>query len=278
MLATLPLWRVRLARDVCRWALAALAAWGIAASARYAIDPPRGAARTSDVSAASVTDRAAEAFAVLFARRYLTWSGSEPLTSARELEPFVGTGIEPDVGLMLPSSGEQQVSWAEIAQSRQPVAGEHVYTVVADVEPGGLRYLTVPVARESDGALALAGYPAFVGPPATTPGHLEGGLEQVDDPALEVVVRRALSNYLDASATELAADLTPAAEVSLPPNPLRAIAVQHPYWVPGGGAVLATVQAEDDRGVRYTLGYELDVSASQGRWEISALQANPDAD
>jgi hypothetical protein len=48
-------------------------------------------------------------------------------------------------------------------------------------------------------------------------------------------------------------------------------------WAPGTGAVLATVQAQDARGVRYTLAYELDVVRSQGRWEISAVQTDPDA-
>jgi hypothetical protein len=41
--------------------------------------------------------------------------------------------------------------------------------------------------------------------------------------------------------------------------------------------VIATVQAQDGRGVRYTLAYELDVRTSQGRWEISAVQTDPDA-
>jgi hypothetical protein len=41
--------------------------------------------------------------------------------------------------------------------------------------------------------------------------------------------------------------------------------------------VLATVAAQDARGVRYTLAYELDVLREQGRWEVSAVQMDPDA-
>jgi len=41
--------------------------------------------------------------------------------------------------------------------------------------------------------------------------------------------------------------------------------------------VLAVVQAEDARGVRYTLAYEVDVVRAQGRWEISAIEMDPDA-
>jgi hypothetical protein len=37
------------------------------------------------------------------------------------------------------------------------------------------------------------------------------------------------------------------------------------------------VQAQDARGARYTLAYELDVARVQGRWEVSAIQTNPDA-
>ena len=47
-------------------------------------------------------------------------------------------------------------------------------------------------------------------------------------------------------------------------------------WAPGAGAVLAVVQAQDARGARYTLAYELDVARVQGRWEVSAIQMDPD--
>jgi len=48
-------------------------------------------------------------------------------------------------------------------------------------------------------------------------------------------------------------------------------------WSPGGGAVIALVQAQDGRGAQYTLAYELDVTREQGRWEVSAVQMDPDA-
>jgi hypothetical protein len=97
----------------------------------------------------------------------------------------------------------------------------------------------------------------------------------VEDPALAVVVRRALTNYLAGAASDLAADLAVGAAVSPPTLPLDLVAVGHEGWAPGGGAVLATVQAIDERGARYTLSYELDVTRTQGRWEISAIQTDP---
>ena len=98
-----------------------------------------------------------------------------------------------------------------------------------------------------------------------------------DGTALEVVVRRALTNYLAGGGTDLAADLTPGASVSPPSVPLQLTAVIRVAWVPRGGSVVATVRATDTRGARYTLDYEIDVAKAQGRWEVSAIQTEPDA-
>ena len=98
-----PLWRIRLAREAPRYLLLALSLAGLAASARFAIAPPRprGPGRGADRSRAP--DRAAEGYAALFARRYLTWNAAEPQASARALAPFVGPGMEPDAGLRAPA-------------------------------------------------------------------------------------------------------------------------------------------------------------------------------
>jgi hypothetical protein len=89
-------------------------------------------------------------------------------------------------------------------------------------------------------------------------------------------VQRALRNYLAGSPGELAADLTANAQVSLPGVPLSLESIQRLDWTPGGGSVLAVVQARDGRGVQYLLAYELDVAREQGRWEVSAVQTDPD--
>jgi hypothetical protein len=93
---------------------------------------------------------------------------------------------------------------------------------------------------------------------------------------MATVVERALRNYLAASAGELAADLTSGARVSLPGPALALQSVQHLQWSSSGDSVLAVVQAQDARGAQYTLGYELDVVREEGRWEISAVQMDPD--
>jgi conjugative transposon protein TcpC len=249
---------------------------GLAASARFAIAPPLPNVPSASLRAPAGPDMAAEAYAVLFARRYLTWSAAEPQAGVRALEPFLGTSMEADAGLELPQSGEQRVEWAEVVQARESSVGEHVYTVAAQTDTAGLLYLTVTVARVTGGGLALAGYPAFVGAPAAGPPQPPARMREVGDPSLVTVVQRALRNYLAASSSELAADLSEDAHVSLPAMTLSLDSVQRLGWAPGGGAVLAIVQAQDARGVHYTLAYEMDVLRAQGRWEVSAVQTDPD--
>jgi hypothetical protein len=100
-------------------------------------------------------------------------------------------------------------------------------------------------------------------------------LREVSDSALATVATRALRNYLASSTSELAADLTARARVSLPGMSLSLQTVQRLDWLPDGRSLLAVVQAQDARAARYTLAYELDVTADAGRWEISAIQMDP---
>jgi len=273
-----PLWRIRVAREWPRYLLSAVAVMGLAASARFAIDPPRPVIPRA-APAPAPPDLAAEGFAAQFARAYLTWNAAEPQAHERALAAYAGPGIEPGAGLQPPASGEQRVEWVEVVQERELAPGEHVYTVAAQTNDAGLQYLTVPTLRTASGSLALGGYPAFVGEPASGPAQAQAQthLREVSEPALATVVDRALRNYLSGSGSELAADLTAEARVSLPAQALSLESVQRLDWASGPGAVLALVQAQDARGARYTLAYELDIARVQGRWEVSAIQMDPDS-
>ena len=90
-------------------------------------------------------------------------------------------------------------------------------------------------------------------------------------------LRRALRNYLAGSAGELAADLTPAARVSLPTAGLTLDSVQRCRGRKRVARCMAVVQAHDERDVEYLLAYELDVTRQQGRWEVAAIQTDPDS-
>jgi hypothetical protein len=277
-ITTRPLWRIRLARELPRHLLLALATMGLIASARLAIDPPHPTLPAALLHRPAPVDLAAEGYATLFARRYLTWEARNPQMRENSLVPYMGAGLEQGAGLQPPAGSEQRVQWAQVVQEREPQTGEHVYTVAAQTDTAGLLYLTVSVLRTRTG-LALAGYPAFVGAPASGPTQAKstGRLRAVNEPALSAVVARALRNYLAGSATELAADLADGARISMPGLELSLESLQSLQWAPGIGAVLAVVQAEDRRGTQYTLAYELNVSRQQGRWEIAAIQMDPDA-
>jgi hypothetical protein len=267
--------RIRLQRELPRYLLVALAGAGILASVRFAIAPPRPAPPPPSHTPGEPRDVGAQGYALLFARRYLTWNGAEPLASAGSLEPLTGSGLEPGAGVRLPPSGEQHVEWLEAVQERSPQPAEHVYTVAAQTDTAGLVYLTVTVRREPDGALALGGYPAFVGAPAYASARPPQRLREVSNPALLTVVERALRNYLAGSEANLAADLAPGAQVSLPRLGLALQSLAHVAWAPGGGAVLALAQAQDGRGVHYSLEYEVDLARAAGRWEVAAIQVDP---
>jgi hypothetical protein len=270
------IWRIRLARELPRYLLQGLVVAGLLASARFAIAPPRPMITRASTPSAELVDRSAEGFASLFARRYLTWDSHNPEAHGIALAPFLGSSVEADDGLQPPESGEQRVQWTQVVQARAGGPGEHVYTVAVQTDTSGLLYLTVNVVREADGRLALAGYPAFVGAPASNAVAGPMHLREVEDPALETVVARALRNYLGRAESELAADLTAGARVSLPGIALALESLVSLDWSLGGHSVLAVVRAHDEHGARYTLGYELNVAATAGRWEVSAIQMDPD--
>jgi hypothetical protein len=275
-LSARPMWRLRLRADLTRYVLLAVSLFGLMASARFAFDPPAARFIASAPESSSAPDLAAEAYAVLFARRYLTWNAAEPLVSSQALTSFAGAELDPNAGMVLPATGVETVEWAEAVQVREPSPGVKVYTVAAQTDPAGLRYLTVGVRHVAGGALTLVGYPAFVGAPASAPAQPGGRLRPVADSGLMTVVRRAIGNYLAGSSVELAADLVPGAQISAPADSMQLLSVEHQSWATGGGSVVIEVEASDRSGARYLLAYELDVVREQGRWEISAIQTDPD--
>lgn len=268
------MWRIRSVRESPRYLLYLTCFVGLVATARFAIAPPQAREHVVDLSNANDPDLGAQGFASLFARRYLSWNASEAQGHGLEIPELGGRGAEA-ADVRLPASGAQRVLWTEVVQRRSAAPGVRVYTIAVETDTDGLLYLTVPVARLADGRLALAGYPAFVGPPTAAPAQFDSASHEVGDQALTLVVSRALRNYLAGSPDELAADLTSRARVSLPTQPLVLESVERTTWASDGQSVLALVRASDRRGVQYTLGYEVDVSKSQGRWEVSAVQMDP---
>ncbi len=269
-----PLWRIRVFQDLPRWLLRATAAAGLIASARFAIAPPRTQAAARHGAGVRPADPEAAGFASLFARAYLTWQQGDPEARRRALEQFGGSGLELEAGTQPPQQGSQQVLFEQVVQEREPQTDLHVYSIAVETEPQGLLYLTVPVLHRPGGALSLAGYPAFVGPPISTPAQplLQAG-EEVQEAALRTVVERALRNYLAPAPGDLAADLAPGARVSPPAQGLTLESLQSLTWaVAASDAVIAQVAVTGPGGARYTLAYELQVRDVAGRWEVAAIQ------
>jgi len=266
-----PLWRLRMRRELPRRLLQSLAVAGLLASARYAIDPPAPSVARAPVQASAQADRAAEGFAVLFARLYLSWNAADPEAHRLALAPYLGSGLEPEAGFQPPQSGSQRVLWTQVVQARA-VRGGGRYTVAVQTDASGLLYLSVAVIRLAGDALALSGYPAFVGPPPTAPPPAPAQLSEVQDASLATVLTRALRNYLAGSGSELAADLAPGARIPLPAARLSLESLDSLEWEPDGRSVLAFLHTKDRAGGSYALAYRLAVASSAGRWQISAIE------
>lgn len=232
-------------------ALAVLVALGV----RSLLSPTPSASAPAPLGA----DAPSEDFALQFARAYLTYDAEHPGAHTQALAPFLPDGLQRGGGFFV-TSGEQRVLWAEVASDQPALVGGRAITIAAGVSSQRVPvYLAVTVRHPAGQALALVGYPSFVGAPSVDIDSGVASGEAVSDPAVAEVVERVIRNYLERSPANLKADLTSDAVVTLPTVALRVQSVVGVVWVgaPGSGAVLITVTAADARGATYTLAYEL---------------------
>jgi len=248
--------------------LYAVAAVGVGATVRNAVDPP--VRRAVAAVARPVSDAGSAWFALSFARAYLTWPGN-PTAQQRALSSFLAPTVDPAAGLSLAPTSTESVGWMAIAAEQDDGNGDRDYTIAADTK-AGLRYMVVAVGRGADGRPVLAHYPALVGPPANDPASTLDGesLPVVSNGAVEAVLDRALRNYISDSSENLAADLTPGALVDpvasgLIPRGIERLAAE------SSGSVLATVRAADASGDVFTLAFEVALVELHGRWEITRI-------
>jgi hypothetical protein len=143
----------------------------------------------------------ARAFAVDFARAYLTFAPEHPDYHALALRPFLASELQESAGLEIPESGPTQtVEQATVARGEPLDARRALVTVAATVANRTVttRYLTVPVARDDRGGLAVYDYPSFTAPPARAdvePEETER-LEGRDQREIEDVLSRFFAAYL----------------------------------------------------------------------------------
>jgi Conjugative transposon protein TcpC len=223
-------------------------------------------------------DPAMVQFAVSFARTYLTYDASDPERREAALRRYLPEYLTPDGGFD-PQTGRQAVLWAEVAQNQEAIAGGRIITVAAQTDRLPTpTYLAVPMRRLRSGELVLAGYPALVGAPAVARSVSEPLHESVEDPELQAMTERVVSNYLAGQLQNLRADLARGNVVTFPVERLELSSLDQLVWADraeGGEAVLATVSAGEAGVGSYSLTYEIGVTRQGGRWYARWIEVIP---
>jgi hypothetical protein len=244
----------------------------VIAGLRAAIEGPAKPAILPLRPMATAGDLGERSFAEAFARAYLTWDDADPELHAHALAPYLSSDLDADGGLSPAPGSSQGVIWTTVLGAHS--SGQRDIVTIAAQTTRRLVYLSVPITRDARSFLAVSGYPAFVGPPATTNRPTSRPEDEVEDPQLKAVVERAVTNYLARANRNLLADLTPGAVVSLPPQALDVKSVDTVTWVKAPGRVAAEVAAVDDNKDTWTLRYELDV-LKRDRWYVRSVEIDP---
>ena len=117
--------------------------------------PPKGEPTATPTG---LSDPATSAFAVRFARAYLSGASSQ------ELAPLLAPGTRvPPRGASVPGV---EVEQAEVAGSEAVGDGQAIVTVACELADARTLYLAVPIVREGAGGVAAPGAPAVVAGPA----------------------------------------------------------------------------------------------------------------
>lgn len=256
---------LRAAGRVALWGLVALL---LLEGVSGVLSPP--APERAEVGRAEASDPVTSAFAVRFARAYL--SGASP----QELSPLLVPGTD------VPSfSGEGVgVEQAEVAGVDDLGAGQAIVTVAAELDDARILYLAVPIVRASAGEVAAQGVPALVAGPAGVGEAVESPQPLAGPDAGEIaeLARRFLPIYNSApSAQELSYLLAPGAVVTPPGGGLEVTDVPSVKQLGAGEGPRRTVLAEarvrdSVNGSSFGLSYRLEVTRNDGRWYVERVQ------
>ena len=222
--------------------------------------PPR-AELTRTVS----PDLEAEAVAEDFARNYLDGTARDRARRLAALGRLAPSVTQTERDSPLPAPLRSRVQWSAVVGDQATPSGRRV-TVLLETDRGATA-LVIDTASTSRG-VAVAGYPAIVGPPRA-PSIAASDPVAVDDEHLSATVDRALGNYLAGRSGDLVADLLPGSVVSVPAQPLRLIGIDELSWAAAGRSVRADVRAALSGGGELRLAYEIGVARRAGRWFVS---------
>jgi hypothetical protein len=226
-------------------------------------------------------DDGARAFAADFARAYLTWSPRHADDYETSLAPYVSADvagtIQPTFGEDAPRQTVQSTSIARVAAIDSDHALVTVAAVVAAPELA-TRYLTVPVARDSAGGLAVDDLPSLAAPPARAQVS-EPETEQLS-PADQQQIGDVLESFLSAYLS--GGDLTYVTPPGVHIEPLAG-----GYELAGMSSlvavgpvtgdtrtVLVTVRAkETESRIEWPQRYRMDLVLRDRRWYVAAINA-----
>lgn len=246
-------------------------------SARPAQSKPQPAPSAS----AAWPDDEARAFAVGFARAYLSFSPDDPDGYARAVQRFAAGELRGSIVAQLPEHGDgQAVEDAVVARVARLSSTRALVTVAASVSADKVvstRFLTVPVARDGRGGLVVDDLPSFSPPPAA------GGAERVErDPLsgsgageIQDVLEKFFADFLAGRSGDLEYMLAPGARVGAVAQPYALLGVDSVTDdgpVTGSSRwVIATLRARDEQtGATYSLGYRVRLVRTD-RWLVSAI-------
>jgi hypothetical protein len=232
-------------------------------------EPRRDGSPVADRS--STTDPATAAFAVRFARAYLT--DASPQALAPYLAP--GTSVPAPGG----TSAVAQVEQAEVAAVRDLGDHQAIVTVACELDDARTLYLAVPIVRENAAEVAALGVPAVVAGPAGVGASVEPPrpVAGSDAEAIADLIRRFLPAYLTAASPgDLSYLLAPDAAVTPPGGGFELVAVASVRQVGSGeGArrtVIATARVRDAAsGSVVPFAYRLRL-VRQDRWYVEQVE------
>ncbi len=232
-------------------------------------EPRQGGSTAADHSAAA--DPATAAFAIRFARAYLT--DASPQALAPYLAPGASAPVPAGTGAVA------QVEQAEVAAVRDLGDRQAIVTVACELDDARTLYLAVPIVREDAAEVAALGVPAVVAGPGGVGASIEPPrpVAGPDAGAVAELVQRFLPAYLSATTPgDLSYLLAPGATVAPPGGGFELVAIASVKQVGSGeGArrtVIATARVRDAAtGAIIPLAYRLRL-LHRDRWYVELVE------
>jgi hypothetical protein len=236
---------------------------------------PRAATRAAPAARPAWPDDEARAFAVAFARAYLSYSPRDPDGSARVVRSFVADDIADAVVPQFGRAARRQVVGGAMVARTAVVDARHALLTVA-VDDG--RYLTVPVARGDGGGLVVYDLPSLAAPPAR--GRVEASsldpLSGADAEEIRDLLTRFFRAFLAGDARALSYLAPAGVRMGALGRPHELVGAVSVMQAPGPAAagrrdVVATVRARDvASGAVFPLRYRLRLVRGD-RWLVAEV-------